>query len=80
MTPPRLPRRRRTPNPRAQERTKWRDPSAAMESSDSSGLDWCESKQNLYEIGPTDLLERKGSLSLRSHHQKYSKGVLVSSW
>ncbi|XP_004838221.1 uncharacterized protein C9orf135 homolog isoform X1 [Heterocephalus glaber] len=51
-----------------------------MESPVSSGQDWCNSKQNWYEIGPTDLLERKGSLTLRSHHKKYSKPVLVYSW
>ncbi|EHB01035.1 hypothetical protein GW7_17406 [Heterocephalus glaber] len=50
-----------------------------MESPVSSGQDWCNSKQNWYEIGPTDLLERKGSLTLRSHHKKYSKPVLVYS-
>ncbi|XP_006835064.1 PREDICTED: uncharacterized protein C9orf135 homolog [Chrysochloris asiatica] len=38
------------------------------------------SKQYWLEIGPTDLLERKGSLTLRSHHKKYSKPVLVYSW
>ncbi|XP_050013072.1 cilia- and flagella-associated protein 95 isoform X2 [Alexandromys fortis] len=37
-------------------------------------------KEQWYEIGPTDLLERKGSLTLRSHHKKYSKPVLVYSW
>ncbi|XP_004637264.1 protein C9orf135 homolog [Octodon degus] len=51
-----------------------------MGSSDSSGQDWCDSKYNWYEIGPTDLLERKGSLTLRSHHKKYSRPVLVYSW
>uniref|UniRef100_A0A8C5LC06 Cilia and flagella associated protein 95 n=1 Tax=Jaculus jaculus TaxID=51337 RepID=A0A8C5LC06_JACJA len=39
-----------------------------------------DSTQNWYELGPTDLLERKGSLTLRSHHKKYSKPVLVHSW
>ncbi|XP_004678051.1 PREDICTED: uncharacterized protein C9orf135 homolog [Condylura cristata] len=42
--------------------------------------EWCSSKQYWIELGPTDLLERKGSLTLRSHHKKYSKPVLVSSW
>ncbi|XP_005388614.1 PREDICTED: uncharacterized protein C9orf135 homolog [Chinchilla lanigera] len=51
-----------------------------MDSLDSSHQDWCGSKQNWYEIGPTDLLERKGSLTLRSHHKKYSRPVLVYSW
>ncbi|ERE80823.1 hypothetical protein H671_3g8594 [Cricetulus griseus] len=37
-------------------------------------------KEQWYEIGPTDLLERKGSLTLRSHDKKYSKPVLVYSW
>ncbi|XP_049626946.1 cilia- and flagella-associated protein 95 [Suncus etruscus] len=32
------------------------------------------------EAGPTDLLERKGSLTLRSQDKKYSKCVLVNSW
>ncbi|KAM5298370.1 cilia- and flagella-associated protein 95 [Ctenodactylus gundi] len=41
---------------------------------------WCDSNRSWYEIGPTDLLERKGSLTLRSHRNKYSKPVLVSSW
>uniref|UniRef100_A0A8C0WHP0 Uncharacterized protein n=1 Tax=Castor canadensis TaxID=51338 RepID=A0A8C0WHP0_CASCN len=40
----------------------------------------CDSNQYCYEIGPTDLLERKGSLTLRSHHKKYSRPVLVYSW
>ncbi|XP_004440689.1 PREDICTED: uncharacterized protein C9orf135 homolog isoform X1 [Ceratotherium simum simum] len=51
-----------------------------MESSDSSCQDWCSSGQHWFELGPTDLLERKGSLTLRSHHKKYSKPVLVYSW
>ncbi|XP_055469989.1 cilia- and flagella-associated protein 95 [Psammomys obesus] len=38
------------------------------------------SKDYPYEIGPTDVLERKGSLTLRSHEKKYSKQVLVYSW
>ncbi|XP_048203362.1 protein CFAP95 [Perognathus longimembris pacificus] len=38
------------------------------------------SKQRWYEIGPTDLMERKGSLTLRSQDKKYSKPVLVYSW
>ncbi|XP_051003070.1 cilia- and flagella-associated protein 95 [Acomys russatus] len=46
----------------------------------STGQDCFGSKENWYEIGPTDLLERKGSLTLRSHHKKYSKPVLVYSW
>ncbi|PNJ81408.1 C9orf135 isoform 6, partial [Pongo abelii] len=36
-------------------------------------------KQYWLEIGPPDLVERKGSLTLRSHHKKYSKPVLVYS-
>ncbi|XP_008055650.1 uncharacterized protein C9orf135 homolog isoform X2 [Carlito syrichta] len=51
-----------------------------MESLDSSSQDWCHSKQYRFEIGPPDLLERKGSLTLRSQHKKYSKPVLVYSW
>ncbi|XP_027973180.1 protein C9orf135 homolog isoform X1 [Eumetopias jubatus] len=52
-----------------------------MESSGSSCQDyWCSSKQYWFELGPTDLLQRKGSLTLRSHHKKYSKPVLVYSW
>ncbi|XP_007936600.1 protein C9orf135 homolog [Orycteropus afer afer] len=47
---------------------------------DSTYGDWCSSKQYWFEIGPMDLLERKGSLTLRSHHKKYSKPVLVYSW
>ncbi|KAL1788685.1 hypothetical protein HispidOSU_022408 [Sigmodon hispidus] len=46
----------------------------------SAGKDCFDSKEHWYEIGPTDLLERKGSLTLRSHHKKYSKPVLVYSW
>ncbi|KAM9642629.1 cilia- and flagella-associated protein 95 [Trichechus inunguis] len=42
--------------------------------------DWCSSNEYWFEIGPTDLLERKGSLTLRSRHKKYSKPVLVYSW
>ncbi|XP_051702438.1 cilia- and flagella-associated protein 95 isoform X4 [Oryctolagus cuniculus] len=42
--------------------------------------EWCESQPHWFEIGPPDLLERKGSLTLRSHHKKYSKPVLVYSW
>ncbi|XP_025857267.2 cilia- and flagella-associated protein 95 isoform X1 [Vulpes vulpes] len=53
---------------------------ASMEGFDSSCPDWCSSRQHWFELGPTDLLERKGSLSLRSHHKKYSKPVLVYSW
>ncbi|XP_022368516.1 uncharacterized protein C9orf135 homolog [Enhydra lutris kenyoni] len=53
---------------------------ASMESSGSSCQDWCSSRQYWFELGPTDLLERKGSLTLRSHHKKYSKPVLVYSW
>ncbi|KAM4877996.1 cilia- and flagella-associated protein 95 isoform 2-T2 [Thomomys bottae] len=37
-------------------------------------------KQQWYEIGPPDLLERKGSLTLRSQDKKYSPPVLVHSW
>ncbi|XP_063127743.1 cilia- and flagella-associated protein 95 isoform X3 [Rattus norvegicus] len=37
-------------------------------------------KERWYEIGPTDLLERKGSLTLRSQDKKYSGPVLVYSW
>uniref|UniRef100_A0A667HJW7 Chromosome 9 open reading frame 135 n=1 Tax=Lynx canadensis TaxID=61383 RepID=A0A667HJW7_LYNCA len=51
-----------------------------MESSDSFCQDYCSSRQYGFELGPTDLLERKGSLTLRSHHKKYSKPVLVYSW
>ncbi|XP_037653786.1 protein C9orf135 homolog isoform X4 [Choloepus didactylus] len=51
-----------------------------MESSDSSCRDWCNSGPYWFELGPTDLLERKGSLTLRCHHKKYSKPVLVYSW
>ncbi|XP_014407283.1 protein C9orf135 homolog isoform X2 [Camelus ferus] len=51
-----------------------------MESSDSSCQDWCSGRQCWFELGPTDLMERKGSLTLRSHHKKYSKPVLVYSW
>ncbi|XP_042555342.1 protein C9orf135 homolog isoform X1 [Dipodomys spectabilis] len=47
-----------------------------MESTDNSP--W--RKQRWYEMGPTDLLERKGSLTLRSQNKKYSKPVLVHSW
>ncbi|XP_029424009.1 protein C9orf135 homolog isoform X3 [Nannospalax galili] len=39
-----------------------------------------DSKEQWYELGPTDLMERKGSLTLRSGHKKYSKPVLVYSW
>ncbi|XP_004397594.1 PREDICTED: uncharacterized protein C9orf135 homolog [Odobenus rosmarus divergens] len=53
---------------------------ASMESSGSSCQDWCSSRQYWFELGPTDLLQRKGSLTLRSHHKKYSKPVLVYSW
>ncbi|XP_074186645.1 cilia- and flagella-associated protein 95 isoform X2 [Rhinolophus sinicus] len=53
---------------------------AAMENSNSFSQDVCSSRQNRFELGPTDLLERKGSLTLRSHHKKYSKPVLVYSW
>uniref|UniRef100_A0AC11C5W8 Cilia and flagella associated protein 95 n=2 Tax=Caprinae TaxID=9963 RepID=A0AC11C5W8_SHEEP len=51
-----------------------------MDSSDSSCQEWCSHGQYLLELGPTDLMERKGSLTLRSHHKKYSKPVLVHSW
>ncbi|XP_054357675.1 cilia- and flagella-associated protein 95 isoform X2 [Pongo pygmaeus] len=51
-----------------------------MDSLDRSCQDWCDSKQYWLEIGPPDLVERKGSLTLRSHHKKYSKPVLVYSW
>ncbi|XP_074250803.1 cilia- and flagella-associated protein 95 isoform X2 [Saimiri boliviensis] len=51
-----------------------------MESLDRSFQDWCDSRQHGLEIGPLDLVERKGSLTLRSHHKKYSKPVLVYSW
>ncbi|XP_039693919.1 cilia- and flagella-associated protein 95 isoform X1 [Pteropus medius] len=47
---------------------------------DGSSQDLCSSRQYQYELGPTDLLERKGSLTLRSHHKIYSKPVLVYSW
>lgn len=46
----------------------------------STCQDYFDLKEQWYEIGPTDLLERKGSLTLRSHHKKYSKPVLVYSW
>ncbi|XP_036032167.1 protein C9orf135 homolog [Onychomys torridus] len=46
----------------------------------SSCLDCFDSKEHCYEVGPTNLLERKGSLTLRSQHKKYSKPVLVYSW
>ncbi|XP_014701477.1 cilia- and flagella-associated protein 95 isoform X2 [Equus asinus] len=51
-----------------------------MQSSHSSCQDWCSSGQYWFELGPTDLLERKGSLTLRSRSKKYSKPVLVYSW
>ncbi|XP_017398931.1 protein C9orf135 homolog isoform X1 [Cebus imitator] len=51
-----------------------------MESLDRSFQDWCDSRQHGLEIGPLDLVERKGSLTLRSHHKKYSRPVLVYSW
>ncbi|KAF6123345.1 hypothetical protein HJG60_001908 [Phyllostomus discolor] len=47
---------------------------------DGSYQDLCSSRQYGFELGPTDLLERKGSLTLRSHRKKYSKPVLVYSW
>ncbi|XP_029777016.1 protein C9orf135 homolog isoform X2 [Suricata suricatta] len=55
----------------------WR---SSMETSDSFCQDCSSSRQYWLELGPTDLLERKGSLTLRSHHKKYSKPVLVYSW
>ncbi|XP_059869406.1 cilia- and flagella-associated protein 95 isoform X1 [Delphinus delphis] len=51
-----------------------------MGSCDSSCQGWCSGSQHCFELGPTDLMERKGSLTLRSHHKKYSKPVLVYSW
>ncbi|XP_004591899.2 cilia- and flagella-associated protein 95 [Ochotona princeps] len=39
-----------------------------------------DSQPHWFEIGPLDVLERKGSLTLRSRHKKYSKPVLVSCW
>ncbi|XP_062063057.1 cilia- and flagella-associated protein 95 isoform X2 [Lepus europaeus] len=51
-----------------------------MECVQSLYREWCESQPHWFEIGPLDLLERKGSLTLRSHHKKYSKPVLVYSW
>ncbi|XP_030732891.1 cilia- and flagella-associated protein 95 isoform X1 [Globicephala melas] len=51
-----------------------------MGSCDSSCQGWCSGSQHWFELGPTDLMERKGSLTLRSHHKKYSKPVLVYSW
>ncbi|XP_059780861.1 cilia- and flagella-associated protein 95 [Balaenoptera ricei] len=51
-----------------------------MGSCDSSCQGWCSGRQHWFELGPTDLMERKGSLTLRSHHKKYSKPVLVYSW
>ncbi|XP_031240655.1 protein C9orf135 homolog [Mastomys coucha] len=47
---------------------------------DSSCQECLQHEELWYEIGPTDLLERKGSLTLRSHHKKYSQPVLVHSW
>ncbi|KAI5131329.1 hypothetical protein MUG91_G88n10 [Manis pentadactyla] len=46
-----------------------------MESSDRRSHSHCG-----LELRPIDLLERKGSLTLRSRHKKYSKPVLVCSW
>ncbi|XP_055974755.1 cilia- and flagella-associated protein 95 [Sorex fumeus] len=46
-------------------------------------MDSCDTscaRQYWFEAGPTDLLERKGSLTLRSRDKKYSKCVLVDSW
>ncbi|XP_066221773.1 cilia- and flagella-associated protein 95 [Saccopteryx leptura] len=51
-----------------------------MENSDGSYQELCSSRQYQFELGPTDLLERKGSLTLRSRHKKYSNPVLVYSW
>lgn len=51
-----------------------------MECFESACDEWCDSQPHPFEIGPLDLLERKGSLTLRSRHKKYSKPVLVSSW
>ncbi|XP_024594727.1 protein C9orf135 homolog isoform X1 [Neophocaena asiaeorientalis asiaeorientalis] len=51
-----------------------------MGSCDSSCQGWCSGRQHWCELGPMDLMERKGSLTLRSHHKKYSKPVLVYSW
>ncbi|XP_058928740.1 cilia- and flagella-associated protein 95 isoform X1 [Kogia breviceps] len=51
-----------------------------MGSCDRSCKGWCSGRQHWFELGPTDLMERKGSLTLRSHHKKYSKPVLVYSW
>ncbi|XP_008140418.1 cilia- and flagella-associated protein 95 isoform X1 [Eptesicus fuscus] len=51
-----------------------------MENFGSSRQDLCSTRGYQFEIGPTDVLERKGSLTLRSHHKKYSNPVLVYSW
>ncbi|MBZ3882172.1 hypothetical protein SUZIE_166605 [Sciurus carolinensis] len=51
-----------------------------MRGGDGLCREWCNSNQYWFEIGPTDLFERKGSLTLRSYHKKYSKPVLVHSW
>ncbi|KAM5185080.1 cilia- and flagella-associated protein 95 [Callospermophilus lateralis] len=51
-----------------------------MRLGDSPCLEWYNGNQYWFEVGPTDLFERKGSLTLRSYHKKYSKPVLVHSW
>uniref|UniRef100_G1PA27 Cilia and flagella associated protein 95 n=2 Tax=Myotis lucifugus TaxID=59463 RepID=G1PA27_MYOLU len=51
-----------------------------MENFGSSRLDLCSTREYQFEIGPPDVLERKGSLTLRSRHKKYSNPVLVYSW
>ncbi|XP_006152531.1 protein C9orf135 homolog isoform X2 [Tupaia chinensis] len=55
-------------------------PIAAMENTDSSCRARCDPGKYWFELGPMDLLERKGSLTLRSYHKKYSRPVLVYSW
>ncbi|ELW63118.1 hypothetical protein TREES_T100010041 [Tupaia chinensis] len=51
-----------------------------MENTDSSCRARCDPGKYWFELGPMDLLERKGSLTLRSYHKKYSRPVLVYSW
>ncbi|XP_059512854.1 cilia- and flagella-associated protein 95 isoform X2 [Myotis daubentonii] len=51
-----------------------------MENFGSSRQDLCSTRGYQFEIGPPDVLERKGSLTLRSRHKKYSNPVLVYSW
>ncbi|XP_070286252.1 cilia- and flagella-associated protein 95 isoform X1 [Myotis yumanensis] len=51
-----------------------------MENFGSSRQDLCSTRGYQFEIGPPDVLERKGSMTLRSRHKKYSNPVLVYSW